>query len=70
MGELEHIQIDSVTHRVQFRPPKKQNTSHQQPYVQPKIDRVDQVFRVEVDEPVSVPSRQDVHIVGNLGTSR
>ena len=70
MGELEHIQIDFVTHRVQFRPPKKKNTSYQQPYVQPKIDRVDQVFRVEVDEPVTVPPRQDVRIVGNLGTSR
>ena len=65
MGQLEHIQIDFVNHTVSFGPPRKL-TMPQPTGVHPQINRITRVFRVEVDEPVTVPPRHEARIVRNL----
>ena len=65
MSRLDHIQIDFVSHSVRFGNPRIQNTSTT-PDVQPSIKRIAQIFRVQIDQPVTVSPRHEVLVMANV----
>ena len=65
MSCLDHIQIDFVSHSVRFGKPRMQDTPTP-PDVQPSIKRIAQIFRIEIDQPVTVSPRHEALVMGNV----
>ena len=66
MSRLDHIQIDFVTHSVRFGNPRIQDTPTTTPDDKPSIHRIAQIFRVEIDQPVTVSPRHEALVMGNV----